>query len=310
MFFLLCTNVQKCHICGWSANLTNYWSPQLCGTYLWTAHLWEAVNAIVHKICTPAVALMIQLAKSGMMQDSSFLLLSATCTQAPPLMTHGGTSYSISTNITPCPWCPQWIWVAHVGGRVRGGGHLITQKHGPHKCRLYWCSMEFIDWKYSQSCWYFRPALWSIAPLTFSLPFPVWICILYTTMCKVGGGVWGHRRREGVRQINTCRQVPLLVNFKENRHLGFGVFIYIWSMHKSHCPPPLPLQNFSSVSSVERGSCMTPLNFDEFRKHTSKNNPLFTAVQVRECLAYTKQTIFCKMVLSFWPEYWVNRVLI
>jgi hypothetical protein len=26
-----------------------------------------------------------------------------------------------------------------------------------------------IDWRYSQTCWYFRPALWSIAPLTFSL---------------------------------------------------------------------------------------------------------------------------------------------
>ncbi len=33
------------------------------------------------------------------------------------------------------------------------------------KCRLYWCLIEFIDWRYSQSCWYFRTALWSIAPL-------------------------------------------------------------------------------------------------------------------------------------------------
>ncbi len=34
--------------------------------------------------------------------------------------------------------------------------------HGPNniktpnpKCRLYWCSIEFIDWRYRQSCWYF-----------------------------------------------------------------------------------------------------------------------------------------------------------
>ncbi len=27
------------------------------------------------------------------------------------------------------------------------------------KCRLYWCLIEFIDWRYSQSCWYFRPLL-------------------------------------------------------------------------------------------------------------------------------------------------------
>ncbi len=46
--------------------------------------------------------------------------------------------------------------------------------------------VEYIDWRYSQSCWYFRPALWTIAPLTLFLvssspppsPFPVWISIL------------------------------------------------------------------------------------------------------------------------------------
>jgi hypothetical protein len=44
-----------------------------------------------------------------------------------------------------------------------------TIKTPRRKCRLYWCLIEFIDWKYSQSCWYFRPALCSIAPLTSSL---------------------------------------------------------------------------------------------------------------------------------------------
>ncbi len=39
----------------------------------------------------------------------------------------------------------------------------------PHpKCRLYWCLIEFIDWRYRQSCWYFRPLLWTSATLTFS----------------------------------------------------------------------------------------------------------------------------------------------
>ncbi len=37
------------------------------------------------------------------------------------------------------------------------------------KCRLYWCIIEFIDWRYSQSCWYFRPSLVNTAPVTFSL---------------------------------------------------------------------------------------------------------------------------------------------
>ncbi len=78
------------------------------------------------------------------------------------------------------------------------------------KCRLYWCFIELIDWIYSQSCWYFRPALWRTAPFTFSLVVTVYTCM----QCVRGeGGVWGHKRGGGLRQIFTCRQVPLLVNF-------------------------------------------------------------------------------------------------
>ncbi len=50
---------------------------------------------LLYKICTAALALLNQFAKSGMMQDSSLFLLSATCTQSPPLhscMTHDSTS--------------------------------------------------------------------------------------------------------------------------------------------------------------------------------------------------------------------------
>ncbi len=33
----------------------------------------------------------------------------------------------------------------------------------------------------------------------------------------------------GLRQINSCRQVLCRSTFKKRRHLGFGVFIVIWS---------------------------------------------------------------------------------
>jgi hypothetical protein len=60
------------------------------------------------------------------------------------------------------------------------------------------CLSEFIDWRYSQSCWYniYDPALWTIAPLTLSLvqspPLPcVNKCTEYTyTVCWGGGGIW------------------------------------------------------------------------------------------------------------------------
>ncbi len=58
----------------------------------------------------------------------------------------------------------------------------ITIKTPIPKCRLYWCLIEFLDWRYSQSCWYFRPFWWTSAPLTFSLvdphpPTPLPVCV-------------------------------------------------------------------------------------------------------------------------------------
>ncbi len=78
------------------------------------------------------------------------------------------------------------------------------------------CLSKFIDRRYSQSCWYFRPSFVNCCPLPFSLsqlyPFPMWISIKYTvykyTVCK-GGGVWGSRPQTD----NTCLKVPLQVNF-------------------------------------------------------------------------------------------------
>jgi hypothetical protein len=69
------------------------------------------------------------------------------------------------------------------GGTRRLNMDQITVKTPFPKCRLYRCLIEFIDWRTSQSCWYFRLLLWTSAPLTFSLvhlpppfpPFPVWI---------------------------------------------------------------------------------------------------------------------------------------
>ncbi len=100
----------------------------------------------------------------------------------------------------------------------------ISIKTPKPKCRLYWCLIEFIDWRYSQSCWYFR-LLWTSAPLTFSLvhlspnPLPCVNKYMYTVQgyvfkqCVTGGEGIG-----GFRQINTCRQVPLLSIFKKSRH--------------------------------------------------------------------------------------------
>ncbi len=57
-------------------------------------------------------------------------------------------------------------------------GHgLINFKNTKTKCRICWCLIEFRDWRYSQSCWYFRPSFVNYCPSTFSMvhlphPFP------------------------------------------------------------------------------------------------------------------------------------------
>ncbi len=42
---------------------------------------------------------------------------------------------------------------------------LLTKKTPDHKCRRFCCLIEFMDWRYSQSCWYFLTVLRTIAPL-------------------------------------------------------------------------------------------------------------------------------------------------
>jgi hypothetical protein len=69
---------------------------------------------------------------------------------------------------------------------------------------------EFIDWRYNQSCWYFRPGLVNCCPshlLSGSTlhPFP---CVNTRIQC-VRGGVWD----SGPQTVNTCRKVPLQDNF-------------------------------------------------------------------------------------------------
>ncbi len=72
----------------------------------------------------------------------------------------------------------------------------ITIKTPNPKCRLYWHLMEFIDWRHGQSCWYFRPLLWTSAPLTFSL-----VHLPPPSLCEYGQfiqGVTGGRGEDRV----------------------------------------------------------------------------------------------------------------
>ncbi len=53
-----------------------------------------------------------------------------------------------------------------------GADHgLINHKDTKTKCRLYLCLSEFIDLRYSQSCWYFRPS-YCPSNLLSSSPLP------------------------------------------------------------------------------------------------------------------------------------------
>ncbi len=67
-------------------------------------------------------------------------------------------------------WWPQVIFYAVPYRRCPVPMDQITIKTSNPKCRLYWYLIEFKDWRYSPSCWYFRFLLCTGAPLTtFSL---------------------------------------------------------------------------------------------------------------------------------------------
>ncbi len=96
------------------------------------------------------------------------------------------------------------------------------------------CLSEFIDWRYSQSCWYFRPSFVNCCPsnllsgLTLPSPFPVWISIL---VCVWGGG-YGVL---GLRQTNTCRKVSLQVNLFRWRYFALPSISLIFLQHHPFC---------------------------------------------------------------------------
>ncbi len=77
------------------------------------------------------------------------------------------------------------------------------------------CFTEFIGWRYSQSCWYYQHSFVTCCPSNLlsgstlpPYPFHVWISILFTCTQYVGGGGEGFGVL-GLRQINTCRKIPL-----------------------------------------------------------------------------------------------------
>ncbi len=76
---------------------------------------------------------------------------------------------------------------------------LINYKNTKTKCRIYWGLIEFIDWRYSHSCWHFRPSfvnccpsnLLSSSPFTSPPPLPCVKVQYIQTVCGwegVGGG--------------------------------------------------------------------------------------------------------------------------
>jgi hypothetical protein len=94
---------------------------------------------------------------------------------------------------------------------------LLTLKTPDPKFRLYWCLIEFIYWRYSQSCF---DRVCEQLPLKLSLwlalsPFPPSLCeevycihnFFPHTQC-VRGNVWGYSNGGGVRQIKHQPQSP------------------------------------------------------------------------------------------------------
>jgi hypothetical protein len=112
--------------------------------------------------------------------------------------------------------------------------------------QLFSCLSEFIDWRGdtvilvvpTQLCevLLLSPFLWFNSP-----PFPVWIVYMYK-VCKRGVGILG------LRQINTCRKIPLQVNILDDDILH----CLLWVLSFYH------IDSFNGRSLLVSGPTMDP----------------------------------------------------
>ncbi len=122
-------------------------------------------------------------------------------------------SQSQSSGMTACPWTINYI-------ETPKQNKCRLPKKLACKGTLLQVLLEFTDWRYSQPCWYFRPRFANCCPSMVSYPLsPPSLCeqVVYTytyAVCKEGGEILG------LRQINTCRKVPLQVIFLRWRHFA------------------------------------------------------------------------------------------
>jgi hypothetical protein len=102
----------------------------------------------------------------------------------------------LEDTLTPPPPPTDTLTHANANAYTTDIVHITIKTTNP-RCRFYWCLIEFIDWRYSQSYWYFRPSFVNWRPSTFSsspLPLP-WVNLqIYTfcTMYKRGRRGWGY----------------------------------------------------------------------------------------------------------------------
>ncbi len=122
------------------------------------------------------------------------------------------------------------------------------------------CSSEFIDWRYNQSCWYFRTSFMNCCPSNLlsgsTLPlllFPVWISIYTVYKYKwKGGGVWG----SGPQTDENLPQSPFIYRwiFLENDNLnGLPWILSFYDRNPLSTSVANFLQEFSARSIKKTG---------------------------------------------------------
>jgi hypothetical protein len=127
------------------------------------------------------------------------------------------------------------------------------------------CLSEFLGWRYSQSCWYFRPSFVNCC-----------LSLLLSDSTRTNIQYVRGRGRYGVlslRQINTCRIVPLQVNFFRWRHFCIA---------------------FMSLITVETVSHFTPQVFMLFLKHSVNESKSFICKHA----AFETWSHFCRCTLD------------
>ncbi len=110
------------------------------------------------------------------------------------------------------------------------------------KCRLYLCLIEFKDWRYSQSCLYFRPLLWTSEHQLRPEPADLYLFVGSWREYHMFMSDWSARMTPQNATLDSKRTLSWFVlyqrlspQFQFSLSPAFSRYVSLWTSHPLPC---------------------------------------------------------------------------